>query len=186
MSRSRLIEFDDDAITVEVVHDGRLKKTIRWEWNGDHVRIRAPKHVSQRQLDQQMAEIVEVVKRRRAQVRARADADLEARARRINARYFDGDLTWHSIRWVNNMEKRLGSCTHGGPTDGDIRLSSRIKNWPSWVVDYVVAHELTHRKYPNHSKTFWAYLSRYPKTERARGFIQGAAFQRGQNEDELL
>jgi predicted metal-dependent hydrolase len=150
------------------------------------VRIRAPRRVPQRELDRHVAEIVEEVKRRRAQVRDRADEDLEALARRLNRRYFDGEISWHSIRWVSNMRKRLGSCTVGGPTDGDIRISDRIKGWPKWVIEYIVAHELTHRKYPNHSKEFWAYVGRYPKAERARGFIMGLAFQVGEDAEEWL
>ena len=186
MSNSPLYNDDDDPITIEITRDSRLKKTIRWEWNGSHVLIRAPKRLRQRELDQNVTEIIEKVKRRRARVRARADSDLEARARRINDRCFDGEISWHSIRWVNNMHQRVGSCTTGGPTDGDIRISSRIKGWPDWVVDYVIAHELTHRKYPDHSKDFWAYVGRYPKTERARGFLRGVAFQLGEDVKEWL
>ncbi|MGD8464130.1 MAG: M48 family metallopeptidase [Anaerolineae bacterium] len=175
-----------EPIRVEVVRDGRLRTRIHWEWHGDHVRIRAPRHVPKAQLDRHVAEIVEEVQRRRAQVLARADADLEALAQKINRRYFDGELQWHSIRWVSNMKKRVGSCTTGGPTDGDIRISDCIRGWPAWVVEYVVAHELTHRKYPNHSQAFWVYLSRYPKAERARGFVQGVAFQQGHKSEDLL
>ena len=111
---------------------------------------------------------------------------LKEMARRINDQYFDGEIEWHSIRWVGNMKKRLGSCTSGGPTDGDIRISDRIQGWPPWVVEYVVAHELAHRKYPNHSKDFWAYLARYPRIERARGFLRGVAFQLGEDAAEWL
>jgi predicted metal-dependent hydrolase len=175
-----------DRISVEVVRDGRLRTRIHWEWNGEHVRIRAPRRIAQRDLDRHVTQIIEEVKRKRSQVRARADTELEALARRINKKYFDSEISWHSIRWVSNMHKRYGSCTVGGPTDGDIRISDRVKSWPRWVVAYIVAHELTHRKFPNHSKEFWAYLSRYPKTERARGFVQGVAFRRGEDEGELL
>src|SRR5690606_19601051 len=126
----------DDPIAVEVMRDARLKKTIRWEWHGNRVRIRAPLHVRQPDLDRQVADIVEEIKRRRARVRARADTDLETRACTINKRYFGGEITWHSIRWVKNMKKRLGSCTVSGPTEGDIRISRRIEGWPEWVVDY--------------------------------------------------
>jgi predicted metal-dependent hydrolase len=186
MNKQILFDDGEDPITVEVVRDGRLRTRIHWEWHGDHVRIRAPRRVPQRQLDETVAEIVEEVKRRRASVRTRADADLETLARRINRRHFDDEISWHSIRWVSNMRKRLGSCTVGGPTDGDIRISDRIKGWPKWVVEYIVAHELTHRKYPNHSKEFWAYLNRYPKAERARGFILGLAFQLGEDAEDWL
>lgn len=186
MNKKLRFDTGDDSITVEVVRDGRLRTRVHWQWNGDQVRIRAPRRVSQRQLDQFVAEIVEEIQHKRAQVRARADADLEARARRINRTYFDGEIEWHSLRWVSNMRKRLGSCTVGGPTDGDIRISDRIKGWPQWVVDYVIAHELTHRKYANHSKEFWAYVNRYSKAERARGFIMGLAFQRGEDAEDWL
>jgi predicted metal-dependent hydrolase len=177
---------DSDPITVEVLRDGRLRTRLHWEWRGNQLRIRAPKGISQRELEGHVAEIVDTVKRRRAKARARADSDLEAMARRINRRHFDGEIAWHSIRWASNMRRRLGSCTLGGPTDGDIRISDRVKDWPSWVVEYVVAHELTHLKVPNHSPEFWAYLGRYPQAERARGFIMGVAFQLGEDADGWL
>lgn len=186
MNKPQQTDLDDDPISVEVVRDGRLRTRIHWEWNGNQVRIRAPRRVPERELDRLVDEIVEKVKRKRARVRARADADLEAIARRINKRYFEGEISWHSIRWVSNMRKRLGSCTTGGPRDGDIRISDRIEGWPKWVVEYVVAHELAHRKFPNHSKEFWAYLSRHPKAERARGFIMGLAFQLGEDAEDWL
>jgi hypothetical protein len=78
------------------------------------------------------------------------------------------------------MNSRLGSCTNGGSTDGHIRISDKIKGWPQWVIDYVIAHELVHRLHADHSKSFWKTLMEaYPKTERARGFIQGVGFTDG-------
>jgi predicted metal-dependent hydrolase len=186
MRASKPVDHGDDPISVEVVRDARLRSRIHWEWNGSQVRVRAPRGVPQRELDRHVAEIVEDVKHRRARVRARADKDLEALAEEINRAYFEGQISWHSIRWVSNMRKRLGSCTVGGPTDGDIRISDRIKGWPAWVIAYVVAHELAHRKFSNHSKAFWAYLSRFPEAERARGFVQGVAFQLGEDAEDWL
>ncbi len=177
---------DDDPIEVEISREGRLRSHIHWEWRGSRVCIRVPKGISQQELERHVAEIVAKVKRRRARVRARADADLEAMARRLNRDHFGGEIEWHSIRWVGNMAKRLGSCTNGGPTDGDIRISDRIRSWPEWVVDYVVAHELVHRLVPHHGPEFWAALGRYPRAERARGFIQGVAFQLGEDAEEWL
>ncbi|MCL7452271.1 MAG: M48 family metallopeptidase [Anaerolineae bacterium] len=186
MSAAKTVDHDDDPVSVEVVRDARLRSRIHWEWNGNSVRVRAPRGVPQRDLDRHVAEIVEKVRRRRARVRARADQDLEALAQKINRAHFDGEISWHSIRWVGNMRKRLGSCTIGGPTDGDIRISDRIKGWPDWVIAYVVAHELAHRRFPNHSQSFWAYLSRFPGMERARGFVQGVAFQFGEDAEDWL
>jgi predicted metal-dependent hydrolase len=55
--------------------------------------------------------------------------------------------------------------------DGSIRLSDRMARFPDWVIDYVVVHELAHLVEPNHTSEFWALVSSYPLTERARGFL---------------
>lgn len=186
MKKGSRAEPERDPIDVEIVRDGRLRTRVHWEWSGNKVRVRVPRHVTRRELDRLVDEIVQEVKSKRARVRARADGDLESRAQRINGEIFGGEIQWHSIRWAENMRKRLGSCTNGGSTDGDIRISARIKGWPSWVIDYVIAHELAHRKHANHSPEFWAYLSRYSQSERARGFIMGLAFQLGEDAEEWL
>ncbi|MCD4685695.1 MAG: M48 family metallopeptidase, partial [Anaerolineae bacterium] len=137
-------------------------------------------------LEMLLDDVVTRVLKQRKRARKQNDDDLAARADAINQRYFDGDLRWHTIRWVSNMQHRLGSCTEGGSTDGDIRISDRIRNWPRYVVDYIIAHELAHRKYPNHSAAFWAYLAQYPHTERARGFIEGVAYAEGSDPEALI
>ena len=174
------------TLTVTVTRDARLRKSVRWTLHEQEIRVRAPQRLSARDLDEVLDEIIAHVLRQRARARKQNDAELEDRARIINRRYFDGELHWHTIRWVSNMRHRLGSCTHGGATDGDIRISVRIKHWPRYVVDYVIAHELVHRKFPNHSAAFWEYLARYPHTERARGFIEGVAYAEGDDADTLL
>lgn len=73
-----------------------------------------------------------------------------------------------SIRWVDNQELRWGSCT---PRDGSIRISSRLATMPTWVLDYVIVHELAHLCVPAHDDSFWALVGRYPKAERARGYL---------------
>jgi predicted metal-dependent hydrolase len=73
---------------------------------------------------------------------------------------------------VVNQASRWGSCT---PADGTIRLSSRLQGMPPWVVDYVLLHELAHLLEPGHGARFWTLLRAYPRTERARGYLEGFA-----------
>jgi predicted metal-dependent hydrolase len=170
-----------NQIQVDLRRDKRLKKTSRWERLPDgslvvRVPYRLPKH-SVSTLLEQVASQLDRTTILHAQ---RTDDDLQQRAELINRKHFNGSIQWNAIRWVSNMQSRLGSCTRGGPTDGQIRISNKIKNWPDWVVDYVIAHELMHRRHPNHSDIFWIDLrTAYPLTEKARGFIYGVGFSAG-------
>lgn len=46
---------------------------------------------------------------------------------------------------------------------------------PDWVIDYVLLHELAHLIVPSHNADFWALVARYPRSERARGYLEGVA-----------
>jgi predicted metal-dependent hydrolase len=170
-------------IAVFVRRDKRLKKSSRWQWQTDEsILLRIPYRFPKRQIPDLLKQITQRLDKSIRQAKRRTDADLQARAKYINKKYFGGQIEWKAIRWVGNMNHRLGSCTNGGSTDGHIRISDKIKDWPQWVVDYVIAHELVHRLHSNHSKAFWAALMEgYPKTERARGFIEGMGFAEGQS-----
>jgi predicted metal-dependent hydrolase len=98
------------------------------------------------------------------------DAELMARARSLSAAHLDGAAQPASVRWVDNQHRRWGSCT---PADASIRLSSRLRTMPEYVVDYVLVHELVHLLEPGHDERFWALVARYPRAERARGFLEG-------------
>ena len=74
------------------------------------------------------------------------------------------------MRWVTNQNTRWGSCT---PAEGSIRLSHRLQGMPEYVVDYVLVHELAHLLVPGHGPRFWRLLEAYPRTERARGYLEG-------------
>ena len=102
--------------------------------------------------------------------RLRGDAELARRARELSARYLDGRAAPSSVRWVPAMRTRWASCT---PADGSIRLSQRLRGMPAWVRDYVLVHELAHLLESGHGPRFWRLVERYPRTERARGYLDG-------------
>ncbi|MFN8420591.1 MAG: M48 family metallopeptidase [Anaerolineae bacterium] len=180
------VKAGDETLTVEVTVDSRLRTMARWSLHGTVIKLRIPRGTSHKDVQRLIEGIIPRVARQRKRSARRTDVDLTQRAQEINQRYFNGELMWNSIRWVSNMRNRLGSCTTGGATDGDIRISERIRNWPQYVVDYVIAHEICHRKHPDHSAAFWDFLARYPHTEKALGFIEGIGFSEGHTPDEMM
>jgi predicted metal-dependent hydrolase len=98
-----------------------------------------------------------------------ADAVLEQHARELNKRYFDGNLSWVQISYTTEQNARMfGICNTAKKT---IRISDRLRKMPNFVHDYVIVHELAHLKVPRHGPEFWKLVNRYPKTERARGYL---------------
>jgi predicted metal-dependent hydrolase len=73
-------------------------------------------------------------------------------------------------RWsLSSARTRWGSCN----PDGSIRLNWRLMHFSAEVIDYVIAHELTHLVEMNHGPRFWATLGTlYPDYERVRGLLR--------------
>jgi len=66
---------------------------------------------------------------------------------------------------LSNAVTQWGSCT----AQGRVRLSWRLIHFPLSIIDYVIAHELSHLREMNHSTRFWATVqSIYPDYEVAR------------------
>ena len=103
--------------------------------------------------------------------RQRSDDDLLARASRLSRTYLDGRATPSAVRWVDNQQRRWGSCTL---EDRSIRLSRRLAQMPDYVIDYVLLHELCHLVEPGHGPAFRALMAAYPKLERAEGYLEAA------------
>ncbi len=102
--------------------------------------------------------------------RTPSDDALMKRARKLSKDYLGGRAQPTSVAWSSRQGKRWGSCT---PSEGTIRISTRLRGVPGWVLDYVVIHELAHLLHAGHGPEFWAQVSGYPRTERARGFLEG-------------
>ncbi len=185
MSEKKYTIQDKNGQPVPVIvrRDKRLKKSSRWQPQPDgSILLRVPYHLRKTQLEQILKQITRRLEKQEKLAERRTDAELQERAEYLNKKCFGGHIQWRAIRWVNNMNTRLGSCTNGGATDGHIRISDKIKDWPQWVIDSVIAHELVHRLHADHSPEFWQTLTEgYPLTERARGFVMGIGFAQGQS-----
>jgi predicted metal-dependent hydrolase len=159
---------------VEVRRSQRRRRTVSAYRDGERVVVLIPDQFSRAEESEWVDRMLARLAAREGRL-ARSDAELLARAARLISLY----LPEHgraaapaSVRWVTNQNGRWGSCT---PADGTIRISHRIQDMPEWVIDYVLLHELAHLIVPSHNAEFWALVSRYPKSERARGYLEGVA-----------
>jgi predicted metal-dependent hydrolase len=112
----------------------------------------------------------EVMRRRLGRQRERArpsDERLHERALALNERLFGGRLSWTSIGFAD-MQHLWGSCTF---TNGAIRIARRAATLPAWVVDYLIVHELAHLEHSDHGPAFHEMETRYPLSERAKGYL---------------
>lgn len=147
---------------LRVVRSDRRRKTVSARLVGDVLEVRLPGWMG---ADDE-ARWVEEMRRRFERRHAAEQVDVDARARTLARRY---DLPQPaSVRWVDNQTTRWGSCT---PRDGSIRISSAMARYPGWVLDFVLVHELAHLVEPSHGPAFRALVQRYPKAERATGFL---------------
>lgn len=85
-------------------------------------------------------------------------------AERLGVHYQSMHLSSANTRW--------GSCT----AQGKIRLNWRLIHFSPEIIDYVVAHELSHLREMNHSPRFWATVaSALPEYERAKRALRAHA-----------
>jgi predicted metal-dependent hydrolase len=161
-----------DAGVVEVRRSARRRRTVTAYREKGRTVVLIPAAFSPAEERRWVAQMVAKLQTREERRRRSlgGDEELMARARTLSAAHLDGLAEPVSVRWVENQNRRWGSCT---PADGSIRLSSRLRSMPEYVVDYVLVHELVHLLEPGHDERFWALVARYPRAERARGFLEG-------------
>ncbi|KVF28320.1 metal-dependent hydrolase [Burkholderia vietnamiensis] len=103
------------------------------------------------------------------QIKDRVQGWLQGEAKRIFgerlAVYAQRLGVTYSTYALSSAATRWGSCS----SDGRIRLNWRLIHFPMSIIDYVVAHELSHLREMNHSPAFWQTVeSIFPEFREAR------------------
>ena len=170
-------QITHDGAPVVVRRSARRRRTVAAFWEDGKAVVAIPAHFSRAQEKEWVSRMLDKLRRQGLRRSAGAgkrtpatDTALAAHAAALSARYLAGRAVPTSVRWVSNQNSRWGSAT---PSEGTIRLSDKLRLMPQWVIDYVLLHELAHLLVPGHGPDFWRLLESYPRTERARGYLEG-------------
>lgn len=111
-----------------------------------------------------------------AQIRDAVQAWLMRQATRIfteRLHHFAGQL---GVKWSRLLLSNAGTRWGTAHSDGRIRLHWRLVHFRMPVIDYVVAHELSHLRVMDHSPRFWETVATVvPDYARLRGQLRDEA-----------
>ena len=113
--------------------------------------------------------------------------DLDKMFQRLNRRYFEESLEKPVLTWSQRRTRRI--LGHHDAAHDTIVISKTLddKDVPSWLVEYVLYHEMLHIKHPArlikgrryyHTNAFRAEEHRFPYYEEAQRWLELIARQR--------
>ncbi|MBJ7286600.1 MAG: DUF45 domain-containing protein [Candidatus Nanopelagicus sp.] len=152
-----------------VIRKQRRRRSVTAYRQGGVIEIHIPAKMSRRQEIEVIPEMISIVLRREARER-KTDEQLMEIGKKLLKQYLpEFAVSPASINW-RNMNERWGSCT---TVDRTIRISDRLVGSPSYVLNYIIFHELIHLEIAGHDDKFNNYLTRYTDQMRAEAFLEG-------------
>ncbi|MBC7917154.1 MAG: M48 family metallopeptidase [Rhodoferax sp.] len=148
---------------------------------GDTIRIQLdPEHgfaARGAQLDEQTLRVGLPHSATQDQIRDAVQAWLMRQAQALFKQRLDHFAVPLGVKWSKLSLSNAGTRWGSAKSDGSIRLHWRLVHFRPEVIDYVVAHELSHLRVMDHSPRFW---------DTVRSVVPDFAELRGQLKDEAI
>lgn len=162
------------------------RRTISIELKPDGLTVRAPKGMSRREINAFLESKRSWIEKHLANMRERQKAMEQMEPFTMNEIRELADkamivipekvkkyapivgVTYGRIT-IRNQRSRWGSCS----SKGNLNFNCLLMLFPEEVVDYVVVHELCHRKHMNHSVAFYTEVERvFPEYRKCRKWLK--------------
>lgn len=178
------IENNFENIQFNIIYSPR--KTLSLEIKPDDFTIRAPKGIPRREINNFVKSKQSWIKKQLSKIQAHqealeqfpvftmdeirelADKALVVIPERVKkyAQIVGVDYGRITIR---NQHSRWGSCS----SKGNLNFNCLLMLFSDEVIDYVVVHELCHRKHMNHSAAFYAEVERvFPEYRKCQKWLK--------------
>lgn len=161
------IEKESTCRCMDVTVIRSKRKTVSIRVNDDlSVIMKVPLHITKREIERILKEKESWIRRNREElarkqeecgpalthdeIRELADKAAEYIPKRVSYYASMVGVSYGRIT-IRNQKTRWGSCS----SKGNLNFNCLLMLAPPEVLDYVVVHELCHRKEMNHSRAFW-------------------------------
>ena len=140
----------------ELIRSGRKSLTIQVKTDGSVV-VRAPLRLAKYRIERFVTEHEDWIRTQQKKVEKYREqvhviTEEERRDGILRARKIFPERTAYFAK----CKTRWGSCSSAG----NLNFNWKLVLMPPELLDYVVVHELAHRKEMNHSPRFWAIVER--------------------------
>lgn len=171
-------------LQINIIYSSR--KSIAIELRSDSILVRAPRGISKREIDnflelkrpwidkhlakiQDQKDILEKLPPfTMDEIRELADKALVVIPEKVKKYALILGVDYGRIT-IRNQRSRWGSCS----SKGNLNFNCLLMLFSEEVIDYVVVHELCHRKHMNHSAKFYAEVERvFPEYRKCQKWLK--------------
>lgn len=162
---------DKESMQVRIIKSKR--KTLSIEVKTNEVLVRAPQRMTNQQIRVFLEQKKEWIEKHQKILQTQAEIvkreplyteedikEFATKAMRIIPKKVEYYAQMVGVDYgritIRNQKTRWGSCS----SKGNLNFNCLLVLFPDEVIDYVVVHELCHRKHMNHSKDFYAEVER--------------------------
>lgn len=159
-----------EEISYQLIRSARKTIGIQIKRDGS-VTVRAPLHCKQSVIEAFLVEKAAWIRRKQAELQSSRQemvplTEEEKESYRVRAsEIFEKKVSMYASKMnvtihritIRDQKTRWGSCSAGG----NLNFNWRLLLAPEEVLDYVVVHELAHRKEMNHSSRFWKIVEEF-------------------------